>query len=323
MVICDEIINIYVVINKVNGKLYFGQTQQTLSDRWSGGHVAEANRGSPRALPRAIRKYGASSFEVVLVDVCYSRGEANHVESLLIDHWRTQNPRVGYNMREGGSMGRHSAESRRKMSLSHKGKKIRPESIEKTRRANIGRKNTPETLERMSQAAKRRGVPEATLRKFVAAGRRPGIENGKAKFRSMDDVREARAKYVSGELSVGQLSELYGIKYQTMRRALANETYTDPAFVPLRYYELLKQGKRKPRKSSRPPWRKVQIEDARQIRALRAAGWSNKRLALRYGVTADYISRVVYDHIPHLHDPAYTPPVPKSGRPLQKQLARG
>lgn len=62
---------IYKITNKINGKLYIGQTTKTIEKRWQ-THKTDALRNNKRDYPlyRAMRKYGIENFEICLVEEC-------------------------------------------------------------------------------------------------------------------------------------------------------------------------------------------------------------------------------------------------------------
>lgn len=62
---------VYCVKNIANGKLYVGKTIKTFPQRWA-THCAVARRGSRLPLHRAIQKYGAASFELIVLLTCES-----------------------------------------------------------------------------------------------------------------------------------------------------------------------------------------------------------------------------------------------------------
>lgn len=74
---------IYKAVNKVNGKIYIGQTRCSISKRWN-EHI-RASRTTERdfKLHRAIRKYGEDNFEVSVVDKVpdelLNRSEINYI----------------------------------------------------------------------------------------------------------------------------------------------------------------------------------------------------------------------------------------------------
>ena len=65
---------IYKVTNKINGKIYIGQTIQSVKDRWyrhcgkSGISKAELNTH----FKRAILKYGKENFIIETIEMCDS-----------------------------------------------------------------------------------------------------------------------------------------------------------------------------------------------------------------------------------------------------------
>lgn len=115
--------SIYVIRNTVNDKRYIGQTWETLAERW-GRHVSKARRGdtSCRHLYAAIRKYGVESFEITLAAETWSQEQLDQLEKLFILAWHANDRKLGYNLKSGGSAGRHSDETRKRMSQTRKGR---------------------------------------------------------------------------------------------------------------------------------------------------------------------------------------------------------
>lgn len=61
---------IYKITNTINGKVYIGQTKQTIEQRFI-QHKSHARTGqSHHKLARALRKYGDENFIIELVEVC-------------------------------------------------------------------------------------------------------------------------------------------------------------------------------------------------------------------------------------------------------------
>ena len=60
---------IYLIINKVNGHKYIGQTTQTTNKAWK-QHIDESRRMSPYPLHRAMRKYGTHQFLMKELEEC-------------------------------------------------------------------------------------------------------------------------------------------------------------------------------------------------------------------------------------------------------------
>lgn len=115
---------VYKHTNKVNGKVYIGQTSFNVGKRWKEG------RGYKTGIfKRAIEKYGWDNFKHDIIKEGLTKEEANLLEITLIKEYKELG--ISYNITDGGegSLGyRHSEETRRKMSVKGKGKKI-PEHV--------------------------------------------------------------------------------------------------------------------------------------------------------------------------------------------------
>jgi group I intron endonuclease len=129
---------IYLVRNKINGKVYIGQTTKTVNTRWS-HHRTLAHKGKSRSIfHRAIRKYGASSFDVVMLHQAFSRDELNEMEIRAIWTHDSADREYGYNMTLGGEGGSQTAEVRERMSKSMLGNNTRPRTDEEKQRMSLG-----------------------------------------------------------------------------------------------------------------------------------------------------------------------------------------
>lgn len=89
---------VYVHKNKINGKMYVGQTCQKPQRRWSNGY---GYKQCP-AFYNAINKYGWDSFEHTIVKEGLTHEEANDLEKELIQKYQTTNSDFGYNLSIGG-----------------------------------------------------------------------------------------------------------------------------------------------------------------------------------------------------------------------------
>jgi len=93
---------VYMVHNKVNGKLYVGKTTKDVKRRWA-EHLSSAKGGSKYYFHAAIRKYGADAFVVTPISGWASSEEdLAEQERYFIKKYRTNNPKIGYNLTEGG-----------------------------------------------------------------------------------------------------------------------------------------------------------------------------------------------------------------------------
>jgi group I intron endonuclease len=87
--------------NKVNNKVYIGQTCQELNDRWKNGNGYK----KCRYFGPAIQKYGWDNFEHIVLQTNLTAEEADYFEKKYIQEYEAMNREKGYNLREGGQKG--------------------------------------------------------------------------------------------------------------------------------------------------------------------------------------------------------------------------
>ena len=94
---------VYIHINKINGKMYIGQTKQVVKQRWrNGGKGYKPKNEETSYLWNAIQKYGWDNFEHIILMDNLSEDMANIVEEELIKKYNTRNRTIGYNIKYGG-----------------------------------------------------------------------------------------------------------------------------------------------------------------------------------------------------------------------------
>jgi group I intron endonuclease len=112
-------VTIYKITNKVNGKLYIGQTKYPLPVRMS-GHLTDSKRTKTK-LSNAINKYGKEVFEIEeIISGDFNIEFADYLESHYI---RLYASTFQYNIKTGGNSVPMTEETRRKISVGNKGKK--------------------------------------------------------------------------------------------------------------------------------------------------------------------------------------------------------
>jgi len=161
---------IYVIRNKVNGKIYIGQTTQKVKDYfyrvcWN---ALNGETGRP-FLYNAIRKYGIEAFEIEALAVMHSHKDLDYYEKSLISELRTQDRSIGYNLAAGGG-------GRSGMSAWNSGKKGLY-SLETLRKMSEGQKRR---VKQFGSPTKGRIVPIEQRKKISetlkARGIRPSVE---------------------------------------------------------------------------------------------------------------------------------------------------
>ena len=90
---------IYLIINKLNGHMYVGQTIN-IKKRWSEHSRPSRNK---TAIERAFNKYGKDNFILKILQVIDNSIEANDREIYWIDYFDTYENILHYNMHIGGN----------------------------------------------------------------------------------------------------------------------------------------------------------------------------------------------------------------------------
>ena len=89
---------IYKSINKINGKIYIGLT--TMKEEESEWYF-----GSGDSIKKAIEKYGIENFEKEILERGFStREELSKAEIKWIEHFRSTEKGIGYNLSPGGDL---------------------------------------------------------------------------------------------------------------------------------------------------------------------------------------------------------------------------
>jgi len=155
------------------GKVYIGITSQPLRKRW--GADGSGYSHSPHFMA-AIKRHGWGSFQHEVIAEGLTQEEAEHLEVELIALYDSTNREKGYNTDLGGAVGpKHSERTRQKIGEANKTrvwtaearqklrtyKKTHPTPPEVSRKigdANRGRKHRPESIEKIRASHPKRTV---------------------------------------------------------------------------------------------------------------------------------------------------------------------
>ena len=206
---------IYKITNIINSKIYIGQTIRTLDIRIN-EHLKDSNKNN-YPLYRAIRKYGWNNFKVEIIDVDTTQEELNSKEIYWIKEFNCIVPN-GYNIKGGGSNGKHHEETKAKLRLAHIGKHHTEESKAKMSKAWEGRIVSEETKAKMRLATTGKHLSEEAKAKISALqiGRKL-TEETKAKMR-LAKTGKKRSEETKKKISLTQQlrhnKEKYILDYQ-------------------------------------------------------------------------------------------------------------
>lgn len=168
---------IYKITNLINNKIYIGQTVSSIEKRW-GQHWSDSR--SKGVLIKAIKKYGKENFKIEEIDKALTIHDLNEKETYWIEHYKSTDPIIGYNLMSGGANQRHDERSKKHMSDIMK---VRSHMIGKSGNLHpfYGAKHTPETRLKMKEARKfqKRNPPTEETKALMrqkALGRKRTIE---------------------------------------------------------------------------------------------------------------------------------------------------
>lgn len=107
---------IYIHKNKINNKVYVGQTCQKPESRWK---LGEGYKNSPKFY-NAIKKYGWNQFDHFILETGLTLEQANEKEYYYIKLYNSY--KNGYNMTLGGKNCKKTEEHKKKISEANIGK---------------------------------------------------------------------------------------------------------------------------------------------------------------------------------------------------------
>lgn len=195
-----------------DGRRYIGITSQKVNRRWRNGDAYYCNS----YFYRAIKKYGWDAFEheILFHDLTEEEAKAKEIE--LIEKYKTQDRKYGFNRTAGGEgVSNPSEETRRKIG-------------EWSRRVNTGRKHTEEFKRMMSKMMKENNpnaggklMTEERIEKFREYAKKPKTEVQKKKM--SESAKKHKVYCVeTGEVydSIKEAAEKMGTGYTSISSAL-------------------------------------------------------------------------------------------------------
>lgn len=166
---------IYLVTNKVTGKVYVGQTIMSLAARWKG----HCNAGKSSRLWLSIQAHGRENFTVEQIDAALDKQELDNLERFYIAVYEATNKETGYNFERGGAGVPKSKDATERAAAKLRGRKLPVEQREKIAArkrgvkhtkahvqnmiaSKIGYKHSAEAREKMSLASLGKRMPPCT-----------------------------------------------------------------------------------------------------------------------------------------------------------------
>lgn len=244
---------VYIHTNKVNGKMYVGQTiyGDNPNKRWANGYGYRFCT----LFWRSIEKYGWDNFEHEVVASNLTLEEANHFEELLIEQLCTMNPKRGYNLRSGGENNYLSEETKKKIGEANSGHIMSEEQKQKLREMHIGTHLSDEHKQKISEALKGENNPnygkkmsDEQKRKLSDAhkGKHTGKDNsfyGKHHTKEIKEkIRQARIGNKHSDETKRKISEANKNPSDEVRKKNSDAHKGDKNFKARKVVQLDKEG---------------------------------------------------------------------------------
>ena len=141
---------VYIIKNTVNNKIYIGSSSHNINNRITvHKRFLKQNKHENIYLQALYNNYGKNAFVFEILEIC-NKEFCIEREQYYLDLYQSYKRDIGYNIKEkaNSNLGfKFSKESKLKMSLAKKGKKLTNEHILKSKLARTGQKRTQKTIE--------------------------------------------------------------------------------------------------------------------------------------------------------------------------------
>lgn len=220
---------IYKITNKINNKIYVGQTTRSLKARmsqykWCVKNYITNNYNVGTVIIPAMAKHGFDNFAFEIIKICKTIDELNLSEIELIKELNSLVPN-GYNIELGGKNSPVLEYTRNKISeaqigsKNHRfGKSNSKEHNEAIRKASTGRKQTDEAKRKIIYFLT--GKPKSEDIRNKISKSLMGKPNFKLRKLTPDQEKEIYLKYITGNFSQKDLSVEYSVGETTIGRAV-------------------------------------------------------------------------------------------------------
>ena len=217
---------IYVIQNKVNNKIYVGQTKnfKTRKSRHKYEALVKLNK---KPLYQSIRKYGFESFNFIEIDSAPAE-EIDDLEIFWIQFFESNKRERGYNLSNGGKplkdskiiknrkppmLGKkHSNETKIKMSLDRQGEKNNF----------YGKQHSVQSKIKMSKNDNRKYFGDAN---YFSKHKYVGSSHGNSKLKEQQ-VLDIRYIYQEKKLNYEELAKIFNVSPSTVSRIIQRKVWT-------------------------------------------------------------------------------------------------
>lgn len=205
MTIPEKIFYLYKITNKINNKIYIGQTIN-VSNRWTDHKIAAKNNKPTQIIHHALIKHGLENFIFEVIASCLTQEDANDTEALLIEQYNSYiSNGCGYNVTLGGANASKTEEWKQKVSEHHKQYYAEhPELIEKLQEDfQKWRQENPEALKGENSPRFGKPPPQASIDALVnyckTTPPRKGKKNSAEHIRKSSEAHSGEKHFLFGK----------------------------------------------------------------------------------------------------------------------------
>jgi len=195
--------------NKINNKVYIGQTIRTLKER-KAQHVRDTKKGSELPFHCAIRKYSEENFTWETVYRTDNLQDLNEAEEYLIAEYNSRGK--GYNVMYGGENRRMPPDIRRKISASLRGHTVSDKTREAVIKANAARVYSDEARRKLS--ARTSGEKNGNFGRTLSAEARGRISAANKGRTPSAETLEKLSKATAGEKNPAYNPTVYAFAHK-------------------------------------------------------------------------------------------------------------
>ena len=253
---------IYGIRNKINDKVYVGQTGERFLRRyWHHQWKLRDNSHDNMYLQNAWNKYGEDNFEYVVLESVEDSSLLDELEIKYIDYYKKNN--LSYNMLLGGG-------GRRGFRMSENTKKL---IAEKNRQHMLGTKHSEETKKKMSEARTGKRV------------------NKNTDILNEDIVKNIKLLLIGGK-SASEISKELEIDYKLINNLISNNTWKTVVVDGWDEYRNSRKTYKRLSKNDHKEIYRLHFEE----------GYTEVQLSEMYNRTIDMIKLILKDDSNKLYD---------------------